>query len=128
MPVPPEQTTKQQREARRAEKVAALKQKQEREKRLRIFGFVGGGVVVLAVIGLVVAIIAINAVPKVDPASISIQGLKTYSDLPANHVDTAVDYQALYDTNPPAGGNHAPVWLNCGIYTEAVPNEANNFG
>ena len=123
MPVPPEQTTKQQREARRAEKVAALKQKQARDKRMRTFGFIGGGVVVLAVIGLVIAVIAVNSVPKVDPDSISIEGLKTYSDLPANHVDAAVDYQALYDTNPPAGGNHAPVWLNCGIYTEAVPNE-----
>ena len=123
MPVPPEQTTKQQREARRAEKVAALKQKQARDKRMRTFGFIGGGVVVLAVIGLVVAVIAVNSVPKVDPDSIAIEGLKTYSDLPANHVDTAVDYQALYDTTPPAGGNHAPVWLNCGIYTEAVPNE-----
>jgi hypothetical protein len=123
VPVPPEQTTKQQREARRAEKVAALKQKQARDKRMRTFGFIGGGVVVLAVIGLVVAVIAVNSVPKVDPDSITIEGLKTYSDLPANHVDTAVDYQALYDTTPPAGGNHAPVWLNCGIYTEAVPNE-----
>jgi len=123
VPVPPEQTTKQQREARRAEKVAALKQKQARDKRMRTFGFIGGGVVVLAVIGLVVAVIAVNSVPKVDPDSIAIEGLKTYSDLPANHVDTAVDYQALYDTTPPAGGNHAPVWLNCGIYTEAVPNE-----
>ena len=62
MPVPPEQTTKQQREARRAEKVALLKKKQARDKRNLILGLVGGGAVVLAVIGLVIAVIAVNAV------------------------------------------------------------------
>jgi len=123
VPVPPEQTTKQQREARRAEKVALLKKKQARDKRNLILGLVGGGAVVLAVIGLVIAVIAVNAVPKVDPQSIEVEGLQTFDNLPANHVDTAVDYAAEYDMTPPAGGNHAPVWLNCGIYTEAVPNE-----
>ena len=35
------------------------------------------------------------------------------------HVTGAVDYAQT----PPAGGEHNPAWLNCGVYTEAVPNE-----
>lgn len=35
------------------------------------------------------------------------------------HVDGIV----TYPQTPPAGGQHNPVWLNCGIYTEPVRNE-----
>ena len=28
-----------------------------------------------------------------------------------------------YPQTPPAGGDHNPTWLNCGIYTSPVPNE-----
>jgi hypothetical protein len=31
--------------------------------------------------------------------------------------------KVLYDHSPPVGGNHAPVWLNCGIYDHPVANE-----
>ena len=33
--------------------------------------------------------------------------------------DRTVDYAQT----PPAGGDHNAVWLNCGVYTEPVPNE-----
>lgn len=39
--------------------------------------------------------------------------------LSANHVSTPVDYEQ----SPPVGGDHASAWLNCGVYTEPVPNE-----
>lgn len=35
------------------------------------------------------------------------------------HVDTTVSYAQT----PPAGGEHAPVWLNCGTYPAPVKNE-----
>lgn len=35
------------------------------------------------------------------------------------HVTTPV----AYAQTPPAGGEHAPVWLNCGQYTQPVRNE-----
>jgi hypothetical protein len=28
-----------------------------------------------------------------------------------------------YEQSPPVGGNHNPTWLNCGVYTEPVPDE-----
>lgn len=36
-----------------------------------------------------------------------------------NHVTSAVDYAQT----PPAGGDHNPVWQNCGVYRTAVANE-----
>ena len=48
-----------------------------------------------------------------------IDGLKTYTNLSRNHVTTPVTYPQV----PPVGGNHAPVWLNCGVYTAPVANE-----
>lgn len=35
------------------------------------------------------------------------------------HVERAVDYPQ----RPPAGGDHAPIWANCGIYDTPVPPE-----
>lgn len=36
-----------------------------------------------------------------------------------NHVSGKVSYP----TSPPAGGNHNPVWQNCGFYTVTLTNE-----
>jgi len=36
-----------------------------------------------------------------------------------NHVTTPVQYPQT----PPAAGDHSPVWLNCGVYPEPVPDE-----
>jgi hypothetical protein len=118
-------TIKQERESRRLEKVEAFKRQQSRQRRNRriaIASSIVGGVAVLAVI---VTAIALSAQPKVDPKSIEIAGLKTFPGLHGGvHVDpTPVDYQADYGMNPPAGGDHFAVWLNCGVYSEPVPNE-----
>lgn len=39
-----------------------------------------------------------------------------YDDLSRNHVNGAVDYPQ----NPPVGGDHAPVWMNCAAYDQPV--------
>jgi hypothetical protein len=112
-------TVKQEREARRAEKVAELVAKQKRQRRNRLIGLIaGGGAAVLALV-LVIAFVVGSAKPKVDPASISIGELQTYDGLTSNHVTTSVDYAQT----PPAGGDHNAVWLNCGVYDQPVPNE-----
>jgi len=112
-------TIKQQREKRRAEKVAALKQKQAREKRARMLGIGGAIVGGVAAVAIIVGVVVTSATPPVDPATIEIEGLETYENLEALHVQSAVDYEMT----PPAGGPHNPTWLNCGIYEEEVPAE-----
>jgi hypothetical protein len=129
------QTIKQEREARRLEKVEAFKKQQARERRNRrlglIFGLLGGA----AVLGLIVTVIVVNSVPRPDPATITIEGLKQYPSITGGgHVDVSsdgtpidpaptVDYEADYGMNPPAGGNHWAGWLNCGVYSEPQQSE-----
>jgi hypothetical protein len=45
--------------------------------------------------------------------------VQTFDNLEATHVTGTVDYPM----SPPAGGPHNQVWLNCGVYSEQVPNE-----
>ncbi|WP_382309715.1 DUF3105 domain-containing protein [Herbiconiux sp. UC225_62] len=112
-------TVKQERDARRAEKVAAMVAQQKRQRRNRLIGWIIGGVAGVAAIALLVTFVVTSNTPKADPAAISIEGLQTYPGLTANHVDGTVDYPQT----PPAGGDHNGVWLNCGVYSEPVPNE-----
>lgn len=116
---PQKLTVKQQRVADRDAKLAAFRLAQARQKRNRLIGIVTGSVAAVAVIGLLIGFVVTSATPKPDPSSIAIEGLQTYPGLTANHVTTPVDYPQ----NPPVGGDHAAVWLNCGVYTESVPNE-----
>ena len=46
-----------------------------------------------------------------------IEGVQIYHN-PTGHTLEAVNYPQT----PPAGGEHNPTWLNCGIYKESVPN------
>lgn len=71
----------------------------------------GGGVILYAVSQRTVQ----AAPPPPNPPP----GVQTFQNLPRDHVDGPVQYPQ----NPPVGGNHAPIWLNCGIYTSPVPNE-----
>jgi len=112
-------TVKQQRAADRDAKLAAFRQAQARQKRNRLIAIVTGSVAAVAVIGLLIGFVVTSATPKPDPSSIAIDGLQTYPGLTANHVTTSVDYPQ----NPPVGGDHAAVWLNCGVYTQPVPDE-----
>lgn len=111
----PPKTVKQQREAKRAEKVAAFKRDQARRARNRRFGIwggIGGGIVA---VGAIVLLVIVTTVPS---GPIVINGLQTYAN-EAGHVTGTVDYPQ----SPPAGGPHAAAWLNCGVYDREVPKE-----
>ncbi|WP_213815638.1 DUF3105 domain-containing protein [Glaciihabitans sp. dw_435] len=125
--MPSELSVKQQRDARRAEKVAALKKQQATSKRNRLIAYIASGVGVLAIGALIVTFVVTSSVPKVAPADIQISGLKSFTLPTANHVDQdadasndVVDYQAEYGMSPPAGGDHWAGWLNCGVYDQPV--------
>lgn len=46
-------------------------------------------------------------------------GPKVPDALPANHYDGPVRYAV----SPPAGGDHNPRWVNCGVYGKPIPTE-----
>jgi len=114
-------TVKQQRAAQRAVKLEEYHRQQKRSSRNRRIGLIVGITAAVAVIGLLVTSIVLT--PKTASYSAGgdgaeIEGVETFENT-SNHVETAVNYPQT----PPAGGEHNPMWLNCGVYTEPVPNE-----
>lgn len=53
-----------------------------------------------------------------DSAADVIEGVVVEDGQSRDHVENPV-----YDADPPSGGDHAPIWLNCGVYDVEVPNE-----
>src|SRR4051794_24207945 len=71
----------------------------------------------LLLIGLIVAgvILALRLTSPPPPPP----GVVNYDVASRNHTPDNVDYPQ----NPPVGGDHAPVWQNCGYYDTPVRNE-----
>ena len=92
-------------EMRRLERAA------DRRRSLLIWGM--ASVVVLAIASAVA--FAILRDQAREPALSGVQDFKVEQ----GHVDTPI----AYAQTPPAGGEHNPVWLNCGVYDKPVPNE-----
>jgi len=94
--------------------------RQERGRRLdrRVLA-IAGGVTGLIGVGLVVAALTVAAMSGAKTAATLPQGTQVFDESDHSHVTTPV----VYDHTPPAGGAHNPTWLNCGVYTEQVPNE-----
>lgn len=115
-------TVKQQREQKRQEKLAEYQKQLAKRRRSKLVWWIVGGTAAVVIIGLIVAsIVFAPAPPKAytpggDGAEI--EGVQTYENT-TEHVDGTVEYEQ----SPPAGGPHNPVWLNCGIYDQQVPNE-----
>lgn len=109
-------TVKQERAARRAEKLAAFRREQARRRRnrrlLRIGAIVGG----VAVLAVVVVLVVTSVVGRPNTAA-KISGVKTFRGLSSSHVQGTVSYPQ----SPPVGGKHSATWLNCGVYRAAVP-------
>jgi hypothetical protein len=81
--------------------------------------WVAAGVAGIVLVGLVVAATAF-AVSSGKAGSNSLPaGTQTFPESDHSHVSGPV----TYDRVPPAGGAHNPTELNCGIYTQPVPNE-----
>ena len=89
------------------------KYQRARERRSRFLWIGGTSLVVLVIIGVVVFTVARDVANRP-----TLDAVKTYEPS-ATHVTTPV----AYDQAPPVGGDHSPVWLNCGVYDEPVPSE-----
>ncbi len=89
------------------------KAQRTRERRTRLVWIGAVATVVLVIGGLVTfAVLHENAnKPTLD-------AVRTFK-VGRGHVTTPV----AYEQSPPVGGDHNPVWLNCGVYDQPVPNE-----
>lgn len=114
-------SVKQQRAAQRTKKLEDYHRQEMRGARNRRIGLIAGAVVAVAVIALVVTSVVLTpkkATYSAGGDGATIEGVQTFENAPL-HVETPVSYPQT----PPAGGEHNPAWLNCGVYTEPVPNE-----
>jgi hypothetical protein len=112
---------KQQRAQQRAEKLEQYHREQKRVARNRKIGLIAGITAGVAVIGVLITSIVLTPQPVTYSAGgdgATIEGVETFENA-SLHVETPVTYAQT----PPAGGDHHPTWLNCGVYTEPVPNE-----
>jgi hypothetical protein len=114
---------KDERAAKRARKLEEYHRQQKRGKRNRRIGIIGGCIAGVAVIALLVTTFALTPrAPSLAGGGAGdasqVDGVETFSNT-ATHVETAV----TYEQTPPAGGEHAAAWLNCGVYEQQVPNE-----
>lgn len=114
-------TVKQRRAAKREEKLAKFRRQQKQRRRNRRIVAISIPVAVLVAIAAIVLSVVLIPKPPSYTAGGSgsvIEGVAEF-DNAATHVETPV----TYPQTPPAGGNHSPAWLNCGIYTQPVPDE-----
>lgn len=116
------QNAKQQHAAERQRQAAEADRRVARRKRSKLVWWVVGATAAVCVVAVVAAsiIFAPEAPNSYEAGSegVEIEGVEEFS-----HVTTHVEGTVEYEQSPPAGGEHNAIWLNCGIYTEEVPNE-----
>ncbi|AKU18115.1 DUF3105 domain-containing protein [Luteipulveratus mongoliensis] len=76
-----------------------------------------------AVSAAVAGVLALSACQQEAPSATlpprAASVVKTYPVPSRNHTSGTVHYPQ----SPPVGGNHNPLWINCGIYDKPIPNE-----
>lgn len=95
----------------------AQQRAETRRKNILVYGAV---LLLVAAVAISVTFVILDEVRKnaavATAAEAPIDGVQTYDDLSRTHTEAAV----TYEQNPGAGGDHAPVWTNCGTYTEPI--------
>lgn len=107
----------------RRERLAQVQAEQRRAERRRtalVVGVVSAVVLALAVPVGIFFVRELQAQDQVRAAAqADIDGVEEVEVASALHTEEAVEYTLL----PPSGGDHHPVWQNCGFYTEPVVPE-----
>lgn len=110
---------KQRRNERQAIVDAVYAQHRAKQRTWNILVDGGFGLLVVAIITAVAFAVTTSIQTNnaaAEAAKKPIAGVKTYSNLSRNHVQTPV----TYPQQPGVGGDYAPTWTNCGIYTVPV--------
>ena len=99
--------------AGRAKVDEVRKAQQAKERRSRMILITSVGTVILLIAGVVGFTVwrDVSTRPTLD-------AVKTFT-VTREHTTEPVTYAQT----PPVGGDHQPTWLNCGVYTEPVPDE-----
>ncbi|MFI8435462.1 DUF3105 domain-containing protein [Streptomyces sp. NPDC079020] len=110
--------------ARRAKLEEARRKERARERRNRIITISASVAVVAALVaggGYLMAQADEQDKAEEQAKSSPVTGERSWDKLAQNHVDKPVSYPM----NPPVGGDHNQVWMNCNadVYTEAIPKE-----
>jgi hypothetical protein len=97
--------------------IRAQQKAKQRKWNLMVYGSFGLVLaVIITAVTLIVSGFAQEKNTAAEAAKKPIDGVQTYPGLSRNHVQEAV----TYPQEPGVGGDHAPVWTNCGVYTEPV--------
>ena len=98
----------------------ALQAKQRAAERRKAWLMYGTGAVLVAAIIGAVSFVVVGEVQQREQtkaaATRPIEGEQDFPGQSANHTREPVTYPRI----PATGGDHAPVWTNCGIYTQPV--------
>ncbi|MFJ9624228.1 DUF3105 domain-containing protein [Streptomyces sp. NPDC101181] len=110
--------------ARRAKLEEARRKERSRERRGRVITITASVAVVAALVagGAYLMTQADEKEKKDEQARTSpVTGERSWDKLTQEHVATKVDYPM----NPPVGGDHNQVWMNCNadVYTDEIPKE-----
>ncbi|KGN30310.1 hypothetical protein N802_09425 [Knoellia sinensis KCTC 19936] len=98
-----------------SDRVAQMRKEQQKKDRARLLAIWGAAAVAIALIVGSVAFAVIR-----DRANTpSLDAVKSTPYEGGTHTQEPVTYKE----NPPVGGEHNPVWLNCGVYDSPVPKE-----
>jgi hypothetical protein len=114
-------TVKEQRAAERQRKLEEFRRREAKSRRNRLIAIWGGSIAAAVVVGLLITSIVLTpqaARYSAGGEGATVEGVETFENA-SNHVEGVVDYPQT----PPAGGDHNPAWLNCGVYDQPVPNE-----
>lgn len=98
--------------ARALAEVQKAQRAKERRSRLLLVG--GVSALVLVLVGVVGVVIWRDTSNRP-----SLDAVRDFDGITSAHVTTPVDYAQT----PPVGGDHNPIWLNCGVYDQPVKNE-----
>lgn len=98
----------------RQQRLARMARDDRRKRRRRALLTWGTAAVIIVALAAIVTV----AVVRTQANRPGLEAVQNY-DVAQGHVTTPVQYAQT----PPVGGKHAPVWLNCGIYDEPVPDE-----
>lgn len=110
--------------ARRAKLDEARRKERARERRSRIITITAAVVVVAGLVaggGYLMSAADEQDKAEAKAKTSPVTGERSWDKLKQNHVEKPVDYPM----NPPVGGDHNPVWMNCDadVYKEAIPKE-----